>query len=478
MAEQLSSVLSENIITLLVFDKESCPLLINNVEVKFFENIFYKTIASKSIEYFKRFNEPPKEHISDLLEEELKTDRGEIYSQILRAIYGNKDTINSRYVLSQLEKFVRAQSLKLSIVEAAELLQSGRVDEAESVIDKSKNKRISVFDPGAFFLKDIERSLSFFDKQENDDVILTGIPYLDENNICPAPGELYVLVARSGVGKSWFMIHLGKFALLQHKKVLHLSLELNEEWVKTRYAQTLFGVMSRDKYRNFNPSLIKDSFDNLSSIEFKDINKPLSTRDENTYEYLTNQIKQIKNPEIIVKHFSSGSLSLQGLKAYLDNLEGYYNFVPDIILLDYLDCMDLDVEKLRIDLAQTAIALRGIAGDRNLAMVTVAQTNRTGEGRSLLTRANLAEDFSKVRVADYLLTYNQTKFELDMGLARLYVDKARNAETGGIILLTQNYSIGQFCLDSVAVKSKTYWDILKPLNGDSPVNKGGNNEEE
>ena len=469
MPDQLTSVLSENIITLLVFDKESCPLLINNVEVKYFENLFYKTIASKAIEYFKRFDEPPKEHISDLLDGELKTDKGEIYAKILRSIYGNKDKINPKYILSELEKFIRAQSLKLSIVEAAELLQSGRVEEAEIVIDKAKNKRISVFDPGAFFLKDMDRSLSFLEKQYNENMILTGIPYLDDNNICPAPGELYVVVARSGVGKTWFMIHLGKFAILQGKKVLHLSLELNEEWVKTRYAQALFGVMSRDKYRSYNPSLIKDSFGNLSGIDIKDINKPYSTRDEGIHQYLTEQIKQMRDPEIVVKYFPSGSLSLQGLKAYLDNLEGYFNFVPDIILLDYLDCMDLDVERLRIDLAQTAIALRGIAGEKNLAMVTVAQTNRQGEGRSLLTRSSLAEDFSKVRVADYLLTYNQTKFELNMGLARLYVDKARNAETGGIVLITQNYSIGQFCLDSIAVKPKSYWDILKPLKGDAPT---------
>ena len=127
--------------------------------------------------------------------------------------------------------------------------------------------------------------------------------------------------------------------------------------------------------------------------------------------------------------------------------------------MDYLDLMDIDPERLRIDLGRTCVELRGIAVTRNIPVVTVAQTNRTAEGQVLITRKNLAEDFSKVKTSDVLIIYNQTAEEKARGLARLYIDKERNGKDRNVILISQNYSIGQFALSSVKINN-SYWDVL------------------
>jgi len=176
---------------------------------------------------------------------------------------------------------------------------------------------------------------------------------------------------------------------------------------------------------------------------------------------LKSKMEELIKPQLIIKEFPTGSLSIQKLRAYLDNLEGYYNFIPDIILLDYLDLMDIDVDKLRIDLGRTAVELRGIAIERNLAMVTVAQSNRAGEDKAWLTRKNLGEDYSKVKTADVLITYNQLKHEKANGLARLFIDKGRNNKDGDAVLISQNYSLGQFCLDSGRIVLEDYGDLIE-----------------
>lgn len=463
MENNFNKSLSENILTLLVFSNENASIIVNTIKVEYFENIYYRTIAGKSISFYKSYNEPPKEHIADLLDKELLGESGEIYKKIIKSLFTNKDSINAKYIISELEKFIRRQNIKLAVSKAVELLQKDDIDSAENILEKARNNRISLFDPGTWFLKDVTTSLDFLGREENE-LIYTGIKHFDELEICPARRELFCFVARAGAGKSWFLVHLAKYALLQGKKVLHISLELSEDKLKQRYLQTFFGMASNAQLLNKNNKISifnVDTYGNLLSIDSKDLIDTKTLKDDNIIDFLNEKILMFRKPELILKEFPTGTLSVKGLNAYLDNLESYYNFIPDIILLDYLDLMDIDVERLRIDLGQTAIALRGIAGERNLAMVTVAQTNKSAEGQALLTRKYLAEDFSKVRVADNLITYNQTMHEGNR--ARLFVDKARNSITNTLILISQNYSIGQFCLGSAKINMKNYIKVINEM---------------
>lgn len=265
---------------------------------------------------------------------------------------------------------------------------------------------------------------------------------------------------------TWFLIHLGKMALLQRKKILHISLELSEERLKARYLQALFGVALRyEDIQNQNAFFKTDRFGCFNDVDFRDIKNLKTFKDKDINVYLRNELDKVSIPKrMVIREFPTGSLTINQLVTYLDNLESFYNFIPDIILLDYLDLMSIDADKLRVDLGKTAVDLRGIAVERNLAMVTVAQTNRAGEGRQVLTRKHLAEDFSKVRISDNLITYNQVvDLEQEKGYARLFVDKARNTRTGDIVLISQNYSIGQFCLNSCHLDSKgdKYWSMVE-----------------
>jgi hypothetical protein len=156
--------------------------------------------------------------------------------------------------------------------------------------------------------------------------------------------------------------------------------------------------------------------------------------------------------ELLVKHFPTGMLTLGGLIAYLDMLEQVENFKPDMVLLDYMTLMHLggrDASDFRISVGQLGRSLRGLAEMRNLAMVTVLQSNRASVGRKWISGAYTAEDWSLVGTSDIFLTYNQTPFERDTHVARVLVDKARNAAAHWSTFLIQAYEIGQFCTDSV-----------------------------
>jgi replicative DNA helicase len=458
LEDKLSNSLQENILTLLVFDSKSIPLIINSVEISLFESFIFRDIATQAINFYKEFKKPVSEHLPDTLETELHSkDRGksELYKEVIKNLYESKDSLNRDYVLSQLNKFIRLQNLKLGVLEAAELLDSGNSEEAELVLENSRKNRVSMFDIGTKF-SDTKNVLRFLNTI--DDFILTGIVELDKLGICPASKELFTFAGLSSAGKTWFVIQLAKTALLLRKKVLHISLEMSEEKLCMRYMQSFFGFAKRDTQVKV-PIFNLEDTGRLLNFDF-DMVKPTGTFDQkNIKKVLKNKLKKMRNLNLIVKDFSTGSLTIAGFKTYLESLIEFHNFIPDLILFDEPDLMKLDRDRIRLDIRQNYIDLRGIACDYNLSMVAVSQVNRSGKGVKWLDDRHLSEDYNKMRTSDNLVTYNQTDSEYAYNLARLLVVKGRGDKKGDKILISQNYAMGQFCLDSVLM-TRNYWDLI------------------
>ncbi|MCK5235428.1 MAG: hypothetical protein KAR06_00470 [Deltaproteobacteria bacterium] len=464
--EKLSGSLQENLLTLLCFDEKNIPLIMNSVDVGLFESAIYREIASHAITFYQEFKKPVGDHLPDVLEDILDgkdTKKADLYERVLKNLYAAQENINDEYVLGQLANFVRQQRLKVGIKDAVECMQSGKIDEAEIALDLARKHQLTVFDAG-IEISNTDSMLSFLDHE--DDFYFTGIKELDKLGICPAPKELYIVVALPNVGKSWFLTQIAKAGLMHRKRVAHITLEMSEKKTSQRYCQSLFAVAKGHPKLNI-PVFERDELGRVTNIDFKAIKEPKNFRDPGIRKVLKSKLQRLRSPQLIIKEFPTSQLTINGLKAYLENLQSSKGFLPEILLVDYPDLMEINSDNLRVDTGRIYKELRGIAVEYNIAVVTVSQANRSGEGAKLLTRKHLAEDYSKVAIADNLLTLNQTPEEYQNGLARLYVDKGRGDRKGDIILLAQNYAIGQFCLDSVRI-SNQYDRILERLAGGEP----------
>ena len=112
--------------------------------------------------------------------------------------------------------------------------------------------------------------------------------------------------------------------------------------------------------------------------------------------------------------------------------------------------MALNSDKIRTDLGQLAIKLRGVAVSRNVAIVTTTHSNRAGDSAKVVSGAqHVGEDYSLTGTADTVCTISRTKQEREAGRARIFVDAARNAEDKWLAMISQNFATGQFAIDSV-----------------------------
>lgn len=463
----LTRYLQENILTLVCFDDQAAPIIRGSIEVENFDNAQYQKIISRAYDYIDEYGEAPKTHLPDILEDliENKDDkRAELYAKVVENIYESfNEGVNRNYVIKSLSEFTRAQTIKAGLLNAVKEAKANNIAEAELIIEKALNSRQISFQKG-LMLGD-SNSLDFLDQEDN--WIRIGIDCFDERGICPAPKELMTLMAPSGRGKTWFMIHIGKMAMMQGKKVLHITLEMSEQKTMQRYVQSLFSVSKREAEFEV-ASFVRDGEGRLDDFDFQTVKDRPHFRTKGIKDILKKKVRKFhRRKNFIIKEFPTGSLTCKELEAYLEMLERHEKFVPDIIIVDYADLFKMNGTDKRVATGEVYKELRGIGVKRNCAIVTASQSNREGENVKLIDLTHLAEDYSKAAISDNIITYNQTDAERDLGMARLFVAKGRNDEAFMQVLVSQQYGMGQFALDNIRLGSDaSYWSSVTEYSED------------
>jgi replicative DNA helicase len=458
--DRLTTSLSESILTVLCFSNDpKADLIASLVTPELFE-VYFREICSRVIEYRQTFKQAPgASHIDDIFDFVLNDPKHrlyDIYRRILQGLYEQSSSgFNTEYIASRVSSFVRQQTLKSAVLEAAQAIQRGSEDyseEVETILLNTIQRKVDLEDPGVF-LGDKEKALRFLDSDGNECCQL-GIKELDKRHLGPTRKELSIFLAPRKRGKSMYLIHVGKMALLQRWKVAHITLEMSEDVVVQRYIQSLFSMSKRPE-QSVRTFFELDELKRLSGFDVRKAAAKLNLEDPNIRKQLRAKMDEwgFRLNNIIVKQFPSGDLTIRSLESYLDSIEIVHKFVPDVIIIDYIALMKLNVDNYTHSLGQTAVALRGLAVKRNLAVVTAAQGNRESESAAKVESHMVAGDISLIATCDLAMTYSQTPQERQLGLARLFVANARNEEDQFTVLLSQNYSTSQFCLDSIYMSS-------------------------
>ena len=447
----LLSSLQQDVLTLACFDDARAPIIRGVLDASLFGGI-YRVILTRVYDYIDRFKRAPGLHLPNLLSDKLEGDNtheATLYSETIDQIVAAKDGINAEYIMSQLETLIKRNSLRSIAVDFAKALQRDTeesLEEAEQLLAKTNRTTLSVFDPGTY-LSDKSRALAFLELSSA--AMPTGIPELDKRGFGPTRRELFLGIANAKAGKTWFLIHLAKMALLARMKVCHLSLEMSESRSSARYFQSLFGMARRPEALQANRFKL-DADGNIVGFSPYEIKPSLSQEDPKLRAKLEKKIEQWVNKllgNMLIKQFPTGQLTMGQLTAYLDNLQATENFLPDVLIVDYPDLMRLDKDNYRLSLDELFKDLRGLAVARNMAVVAVSQSHRGAAKAKQVGAHNVAEAYSKVAHADLIVTYSQTSKERELGLARLHVT-GRNDSDGFTVVITQQYGIGSFVLDS------------------------------
>ena len=326
-----------------------------------------------------------------------------------------KSLENEEFYLDKVEEFAKEQCLKDAIINSIDLLKQKKFGQIEEQIREALSVSRDVDLGQDYFGGVTERYERLTNNKVNAQFRTPFETINQELEGGLAPKELAMVVAPPGVGKSLFLANQAARSVMDGKDVLYVSLEMSED----RVAQRMDSIFTR----------IKQS-------ELKTGVKMLSDRLDQMQSAAPNMGR------LKIKEFPTKRLTVAGLRAYLNQLRNYEDFHPDIICLDYLELMTNSDATMSEYMGQERIAqeLRGIAVEHKCLVWTATQTNRKGKEVDIITDAELADSYGKIRVCDLAFSINQKEQEFDEGKARMFVMKSRNGRARYIVPIRIDYT--------------------------------------
>jgi replicative DNA helicase len=319
-----------------------------------------------------------------------------------------KEVSDEAYIKDTSLDFCKKQKLKEALMQSVDLIQNSSYDEVRKVIDNALNLGTDN-DFGHEFLKDFEMRYEI--KARNP--VSTGwekIDALTKKGL--GSGELGVVIAPTGAGKSMVLAHLGAQAVKSGKNVVHYTLELSEAVTGQRYDSCISGI-------------------------------PLGTLFQQKEDVLES-ISDIAG-NLIIKEYPTKTASPNTIRTHLEKLKKR-NHKVDMILVDYADLLRpvTNFKEKRNELESIYENLRAIAQEYKCPLWTASQTNRTGLNAEVVTMESISEAFNKCFVSDFICSISRTIKDKNANTGRMFIAKNRNGPDGlvfPIFMDTSNVNI-------------------------------------
>jgi len=387
----------ENLCQLIVLDRPFADQIKEVLSTEFLELKYLQVFTQKIFEYKEKYKVHPTYDIVTTLLRTGLDDQNETIQKQVRDYFAriqNKEPEGSEFVKETSLDFCKKQKLKEAMLKSVKLLQSSSFDEISKTINDAL-KLGSSTDFGYDYLVDFEKRFQI--KTRNP--ITTGWQEIDQ--VCKGglgAGELGVVIAPTGAGKSMVLVHLGTEALKLGKCVIHYTLELADSVVASRYDSCMTGINLSDLY-----SFKEQIFDTVQNLAGK----------------------------LIVKEYPTKSASTNTIKLHLEKLK-MRGFKPDMIIVDYGDLLKpiSNQREKRQELETIYEELRGIAQENNCPVWTASQTNRSGLNAEVITMESISEAFNKCFVSDFIFSVSRTIEDKATNSGRIFIAKNRNGPDG------------------------------------------------
>jgi replicative DNA helicase len=297
---------------------------------------------------------------------------------------------NREWLLQNTEKWCQDRALYNAISKSIKIIEGNSKDNIHkgaipqllmTALGVSFNSEI-----GHDYINDTDKLFEFYHTEESK------IPFdIDMLNKITDGGinkkSLFVLVAGTGHGKSLALCHLSSSFLNQGKNVLYITLEMSEKRIAQRIDANLL---------------------NVSMVDLKKIPK----------EHYDSKVSRMKNKatgRLIIKEYPTASAHVGHFRHLLQELNLKKNFVPDVVVVDYLNIAASSRIKLGtqsntyVYIKSVAEELRGLAMEFNVPILTATQTNRQGQNNTDLDYEDVSESHGLSATADYILGLTSTE---------------------------------------------------------------------
>lgn len=357
----------------LLCDKQFLLNIVDIVTEDYFDSPAHKWIVKTALSYYHKYHTNPTMEVmvseskkiknNDILKTSVKEELKQVYT-------GTLDDIE--YVKEEFLNFCRNQKMKDAILQSVDLMEQGEFENIRKLIDNALK---------AGQTKEVvhEYEKDVYSRYHEDDRHPVEFPWPTLNKITqggPGGGDLVVIVSNPKGGKSWTCVAVAAHAAELGKNVMYYSLELGETYVGKRFDAYFTGI----------------DVDQL----------------QHNTDIISEKINDLKG-HIRIKKYPPAKTTLATIENHLRRMKHQEGFVPDIVIIDYLE--KLGSSKIRKDRNEEASDIfteaKGLAEALDIPIISPAQANRTGSNLDIIKGEHLAGTYEKFAIADIIMTVSK-----------------------------------------------------------------------
>ena len=423
--EYLGNVFQLQLLNQIILDKDFSQSIIDVIENNYFENKYFKIIVQMIKEYYVKYEHTPSfETLEQITKSELQQ---EIASKIvLDTIKKIKDSPidGVNFVQEKALKFCKQQELQKVMTKAQKIIDGGEFENYDT-LEELVRGALQVGEKNTNAMDVFSNIYQVLDDDYRHPIPM-GIPGIDKllkGGL--ARGEIGVILAPTGVGKSTILTKIANHAFNLGNNVLQIFFEDNPKVIQRKHF-TLWTKIHPDELSEKRDEVIEK----VKTIEESMPNKLIMNKlpsDTVTILQIKNQIRK---------------MVAEGTKI-------------DMVLLDYIDCV-IPEKNLGDEWKSEGSVMRGFEAmchELNLVGWTATQGNRSSISSEVVTTDQMGGSIKKAQVGHVIITVAKTLQQKEMKLATIAITKSRVGDDGVVF---ENCKFDNAMLDIDTDSSMTF----------------------
>jgi len=386
----------------IIEDKDFSSSIMDVIESSYFDNKYFKIILQMIKEYFSKYESTPN---FDTLEQIVKS---EITQELVAKIV--LDTIKqvkeapfegTVFVQEKALKFCKQQELQKAMDRAQKIITEGDFESYDKVEGLVRDAlQVGQTDKGT---TDIFTGLDTVLEEDYRHPIPMGIVGIDKllkGGL--AKGEIGVILAPTGVGKTTILTKIANTAFNLGYNVLQIFFEDNPKIVQRKHFTIWTGIEP----------------DNLANHKEEVMSK-------------ITEIQETMKNKLVLKKLASDTMTMNQIKNQVRKMIAEGTKI-DLILLDYIDCV-LPESSSKDEWKAEGSVMRGFEAmchELNLVGWTATQGNRSSISSEVVTTDQMGGSIKKAQVGHVIITVAKTLQQKEMNLATIAITKSRLGKDG------------------------------------------------
>ena len=400
--DYLGSTFQIQLLNQIIVDKDFSRSIIDVIENNYFENKYFKIIIQMVKEYYSKYEHTP---TFDTLEQITKSElQQELASKIvLDTLTKIKDapTEGQEFVQEKALKFCKQQELQKAITKAQKVIDGGEFenyDTLEALVREAL--QVGEREDGT---EDVFNNLDEVLNEDYRHPIPMGIPGIDrllKGGL--ARGEIGVILAPTGVGKSTLLTKISNHAFNLGYNVLQIFFEDNPKIIQRKHI-TLWTKVHPDEL----------------TIKKEEVMAKVK------------EIKDSMENKLILKKLPSDTVTMLQIKGQIRKMIAD-GIKIDMVLLDYIDCV-VPNKNLGDEWKSEGSVMRAFESmchELDLVGWTATQGNRSSISSEVVTTDQMGGSIKKAQVGHVIISVAKSLQQKEMKLATMAITKSRIGDDG------------------------------------------------